>query len=53
MTSADLLGVLTAFAKGRKVNDLADSEVILDLLSRFYGGIVEALEFESFEPHLE
>lgn len=53
MTSTDLLGVLTGFAKGGKVNDLANSEVILDLLSRFYGGIVEALEFESFEPQLE
>ena len=53
MTPADLLGALTGFAKGGKVNDLANSEVILDLLSRFYSGIVEALEFESFEPQLE
>ena len=53
MAAADLLGVLTGFAKGGQVNDLANSPVILDLLSRFYGGIVEALEFESFEPQLE
>jgi yecA family protein len=53
MTSTDLLDLLTGFAKGRTVNDLANSEVILELLSRFYGGIVEALEFESFEPQLE
>jgi len=53
MTSTDLLGVLTGFAKGGKTNDLASSALILDLLSRFYGGIVEALEFESFEPQLE
>jgi yecA family protein len=36
-----------------QVNELANSATILDLLSRFYGGIVEALEFESFEPQLE
>ena len=53
MAPADLLGVLTGFAKGGKTNDLASSALILDLLSRFYGGIVEALEFESFEPQLE
>ena len=53
MAPADLLGVLTGFAKGRKINDLANSATLLDLLSRFYGGIVEALEFESFEPQLE
>ena len=53
MTPTDLLGVLTGFAKGVKVNDLANAAIILDLLSRFYGGIVEALEFESFEPQLE
>ena len=53
MTSTDLMGVLTGFAKDGKVNELANSEVILELLSRFYGGIVEALEFESFEPQLE
>jgi yecA family protein len=53
MAPTDLLGVLTGFAKGGQVNDFGNSVVILDLLSRFYGGIVEALEFESFEPQLE
>jgi yecA family protein len=53
MASADLLGVFTGFAKGGQVNDLANFATILDVLSRFYGGIVEALEFESFEPQLE
>ena len=54
MTPTDLLGVLTGFAKrGTVVSDLANSALTLDLLSRFYGGIVEALEFESFEPQLE
>ena len=52
MAPADLLGVLTGFANGGKVN-LANSGILFDLLSRFYGGIVEALEFESFEPQLE
>jgi hypothetical protein len=52
MAPADLLGVLTGFAKGGQVNDFCNSAVILDLLGRFYGGIVEALEFESFEPEL-
>jgi yecA family protein len=53
MTPADLLSALTGFAKGGKVSDSANSALILDLLSRFYGGITEALEFESFEPQLE
>jgi yecA family protein len=53
MTPTDLLGVLTGFAKRGTVSDLANSALTLDLLSRFYGGIVEALEFESFEPQLE
>jgi yecA family protein len=53
MTPTDLMGVLTGFAMSGQVNELANSAIILDLLSRFYGGIVEALEFESFEPQLE
>jgi yecA family protein len=52
MTSTDLLGVLSGFARAGSV-DLADSAFMLDLLGRFYGGIIEALEFESFEPQLE
>ena len=53
MASTDLLSVLTAFAKRGTVSDSANSALTLDLLNRFYGGIVEALEFESFEPKLE
>jgi yecA family protein len=53
MASTDLLSVLTAFAKRGTVSDSANSALTLDLLNRFYGGIVEALEFESFEPQLE
>ena len=53
MTPTDLLAVLRGFAKGANVSELGDSAIILDLLSRFYGGIVEGLEFESFEPQLE
>jgi yecA family protein len=53
MAPANLLAVLIDFAKAGKVSDLPDSAIIADLLTRFYGGIVEALEFESFEPQLE
>jgi len=53
MAPADLLVVLIGIAKAGKVSDLPDSAIIADLLTRFYGGIVEALEFESFEPQLE
>lgn len=53
MTPTDLLAVLRGFAKGANVSELGDSAIILDLLSRFYGGIVEGLEFESFEPQLQ
>lgn len=53
MTPTDLLAVLRGFAKGANVSELGDSAIILDLLSRFYGRIVEGLEFESFEPQLQ
>jgi yecA family protein len=53
MAPANLLAVLIGFAKAGKVSDLPDSAIIADLLTRYYGGIVEALEFESFEPQLE
>jgi yecA family protein len=52
-TPANLLPVLIGFAKAGKISDSPDSAIIADLLTRFYGGIVEALEFESFEPQLE
>jgi yecA family protein len=53
MKPAELLAVLTRFTNGGKVSDLGDSAIILDLLDRFYGGIVESLEFEDFEPQLQ
>jgi yecA family protein len=53
MAPANLLVVLIGFAKAGKISDSPDSATIADLLTRFYGGIVEALEFESFEPQLE
>jgi yecA family protein len=53
MAPANLLTVLSGFAKAGQVADLPDSAIIADLLTRFYGGIVEALEFESFGPQLE
>ena len=49
----DLLDLLSALAKGGKVNDFANSAIIVDLLGRFYASIVEALEFESFEPQFQ
>ncbi|HEY4813599.1 MAG TPA: UPF0149 family protein [Chthoniobacterales bacterium] len=53
MAPANLLAVLTGFANAGEVSNLPDSAIIADLLTRFFGGIVEALEFESFEPQLE
>ena len=53
MDATDLLAALRGFVKGANATDLGDSATILDLLSRFYGSIVEGLEFESFEPRLQ
>jgi yecA family protein len=53
MEPPDLLMVLAGFAQDGKVTGTAEPETILDLLDRFYGGIVESLEFEEFEPQLE
>jgi yecA family protein len=53
MTPKDLLAVLRGFANHAHARDLGDSVIILDLLGRFSGGIVEGLEFESFEPVLQ
>lgn len=53
MTPADILVVLTSSAEGQRGSEVVESEGILDLLSRYYGGIVEGLEFESFEPQLQ
>jgi yecA family protein len=53
MTPPEILAVLKKLAREQSVTEHTDSEHILDLLSRFYNGIVEALEFESFEPQLQ
>ena len=53
MTPAEILAVLKRLAREQSVNEHTDSEHILDLLSRFYTGIVETLEFESFQPQLQ
>ncbi len=53
MTPAEILAVLKRLAREQSVNEHTDSEHILDLLNRFYNGIVETLEFESFEPQLQ
>jgi hypothetical protein len=48
MAPADILAVLTGFAGDRSGNEIVESETILDLLGRFYGNILESLDFESF-----
>jgi yecA family protein len=48
---AGLMNVVTGFAKGKI--DSADSPTMFDLLGRFYGDIVEQLEFEGFEPRFQ
>jgi yecA family protein len=53
MTPPEILAVLKRMAREQSVNEHTDSELSLDLLNRFYSGIVEALEFESFEPQLQ
>src|SRR5260370_7151893 len=53
MTPAEILAVLKRLAREQSVNEHTECEHILDLLSRFYTGIVETLEFESFQPQLQ
>jgi yecA family protein len=53
LSPADILAVLMGFVGGESTSDTAESQLILELLSRFYGGIIEALEFESFAPQLQ
>src|SRR5258707_6370584 len=53
MTPPEILAILKRLAREQNVNEHADSEHILDLLSRFYNGIFEAFEFDSFEPQLQ
>ena len=50
---ADILALLKEVAGGQDAGDTGESGAILKLLSRFYGGIAEALEFESFAPQLQ
>ena len=53
MSPGDILAVLMEFAGGRSVNDVAESQRSLELLSRFYDGIIDALESDSFVPQLQ
>jgi len=53
MTPPEILAILKRLAREQNVNEHTDSEHILDLLGRFYNGIFEALEFDSFEPQLQ
>ena len=53
MSPADILAVLIDFAGGQSVNDTAEAQRMLELLSRFYDGIIESLESGSFAPQLQ
>ena len=53
MTPPDMLAVLKKLSRGESVNHPADTEHIPDLLRRFYNGIVESFEYDSFEPQLQ
>jgi yecA family protein len=53
MSPADILAVLIDFVGGQSVNDTAEAQRILELLSRFYDGIIESLESGSFAPQLQ
>ena len=53
LASANILALLKEVAGGQDAGETGESSAILNLLSRFYGGIAEALEFESFVPQLQ
>jgi len=53
MSPADILAVLIGFVGGQSVKDAAEAQRILKLLSRFYDGIIDSLESESFAPQLQ
>jgi yecA family protein len=53
MSPADLLAALMGCAGEQSVNETTESEHILELLSRFYDGIIEAIESESFAPRFQ
>jgi uncharacterized protein len=53
MSPADLLAALMGCAGEQSVNDTTESERMLELLSRFYDGIIEAIESESFAPRFQ
>jgi yecA family protein len=53
LAPADILALLREVAGLQNTGDTGESAAILKLLSRFYGGITEALEFESFAPQLQ
>jgi uncharacterized protein len=53
MSPAVILALLMEFAGKQSVTDTAQTQRTLELLSRFYDGIIEALEAESFAPQLQ
>ena len=53
MAPADILGMLIDFVGGQSVNDTAEAQRILPLLSRFYDGIIDSFESGSFAPQLQ
>jgi yecA family protein len=53
MSPAVILALLMEFAGKQSVTDTAETQRILELLSRFYDGIIESLEAESFAPQFQ
>lgn len=53
LAPADILALLREVAGRESASDSEESATILKLLSRFYAGITDALEFESFAPQLQ
>jgi yecA family protein len=53
MSAVDILAVLNERVGGQSIDDTAQSRRTLELLSRFYDGMIEALETESFLPQLQ
>lgn len=53
MIPPEMLTVLNGLGRGQRGNEAVDSEHILNLLTRFYNGIVEAIDLESFQPQLQ
>jgi yecA family protein len=49
----EILAVLMECVGGKSVNDTTESQRVLQLLGRFYDGIIEAIESDAFVPLLQ